>query len=378
MSHHKELCQWRGVVSSHLEKLSWNQVKVLAEYSYGMVMTQQSGLSRIAKYLGQVEQAQENTVRQRLREWCYDAPDKRGRGRQEVEVAACFEGLLGWVVSWWRSGERQIVLALDATSLGQVFTVLVLSVMYRGCSIPVAWAIVGGTQQGSWQAHWLGMLALAHRAIPRKWRVVVLTDRGLYAKWLFAAIRGYRWHPFMRINTQGQYRLRCSQTWHPLSALVRQDGKLVARRIVCFKTPSAQLTCCVLGYWYPVFKDPWLIVTDLPLNQASALWYGWRTWIECGFKDFKRGGWRWEQTKMTRPERAERLWLIMSVATLWVLSVGGEADALAADPAFLDKPKPRSLSCFVLGLITIRAALDTRFHLPFGRFIPDYCSKAPT
>lgn len=163
MSHHKELCQWRGVVSRHLEKLSWNQAKVLAEYSYGMVMTQHGGLSRIANYLGQIQQAQENSVRQRLREWCYDAPDKRGRGRQEVEVAACFAGLLGWVVSWWRSGERQIVLALDATSLGQVFTVLVLSVMYRGCSIPVAWAIVGGTQQGSWQGHWLGMLALAHR-----------------------------------------------------------------------------------------------------------------------------------------------------------------------------------------------------------------------
>ena len=31
-------------------------------------------------------------------------------------------------------------------------------------------------------------------------------------------------------------------------------------------------------------------------------------WIECGFKDSKRGGWHWEQTKRLAPARAERLW----------------------------------------------------------------------
>ena len=41
----------------------------------------------------------------------------------------------------------------------------------------------------------------------------------------------------------------------------------------------------------------------------------------------KRGGWGWHQTKMVDPERAERLWLAIAVATLWAVSVGGEADA---------------------------------------------------
>ena len=71
----------------------------------------------------------------------------------------------------------------------------------------------------------------------------------------------------------------------------------------------------------------WLIVTDLAPEQATAVWYGMRSWIEGGFKDTKRGGWHWHQTKMTDPERAERLWLAIAVATLWVVSVGGEVDA---------------------------------------------------
>jgi len=377
MSHQAGLCQWIGVVSSRQPTLSWSGAKVLGEYSYGMVMTRRSGLSCIADYMATLKQEGFNTVRQRLREWCYDAPDKAGRKRQEVEVTGCFVYLLAWVVSWWRSGEKRMVLALDATNLGQRFTVLVISVVYRGCAIPVAWAIVPGNNKGAWKAHWLGMLALVHQAIPRKWCVLVLTDRGLYAKWLYQAIRGYRWHPFMRINSGGLYRLRRGNTWRSLSELVKQNGVVLARRVVCFKTERAQLSCTLLACWQEAYADPWLIVTDLPLKEANVVWYAMRAWIECGFKDFKRGGWQWEQTKMTRPERAERLWLVMTVATLWVVSVGGEAEEELCPSTLPPLTAPRCLSCFVLGLNRILSAVSLYHSIPVGRFFPEPWPKVP-
>ena len=89
------------------------------------------------------------------------------------------------------------------------------------------------------------------------------------------------------------------------------------------------------------------------------VWYSMRTWIEGGFKDTKRGGWQWHQTKMTDPARASRLWLAIAVATLWVVSVGGEADAtqpcsgLEALPerhiarrTATKRSRPRLQSCF--------------------------------
>ncbi len=66
----------------------------------------------LAHLLGQ----RENTVRQRLREWSYDAADKRGAHRQAVEVTACFALLLRWVLAGWASDERRLALALDATT----------------------------------------------------------------------------------------------------------------------------------------------------------------------------------------------------------------------------------------------------------------------
>ena len=70
-----------------------------------------------------------------------------------------------------------------------------------------------------------------------------------------------------------------------------------------------------------------MILTDLPPEASTACWYGLRAWIEQGFKITKRVCWQWQRTHMTQPERAARLWLAVAVATLWLLSVGGEADA---------------------------------------------------
>ena len=66
----------------------------------------------------------------------------------------------------------------------------------------------------------------------------------------------------------------------------------------------------------------------MPPAVGEVCWYGLRAWIEQGFKRTKRGGWQWQQTRMTDPARAARLWLAIAVATRWLVSVGGEVDAM--------------------------------------------------
>lgn len=383
MSHHQGLEQWTEIVSSQMPHLSKTQAAVLALYSFGVVMMQSSGMRRVSVFLGALLGRKENSVRQQLREFCYDADDKRGEQRQEIEVTVCFGGLVSWVLAWWGSGEQRLALALDATSLGQRFTVLALSVVYRGCAVPVAWAIVPGTQSTSWRWHWQGLLDTVAQSVPQGWTVIVLADRGLYARWLFQHIVRLHWHPFLRINQQGQFRLRHSTTFQPLKTVVQQDGIARHLEIVCFKTPKAQLSCTLLAQWEADYTDPWLILTDLLPTQATTAWYGLRTWIEAGFKDLKRGGWHWHQTAMTDPARAERLWLVLSIATLWVLSVGGQAEytlcAAGFDPLPLTplRSRPRLLSCFARGMALILAAFFRADPCPIGSFFPEPWASLP-
>ena len=92
------------------------------------------------------------------------------------------------------------------------------------------------------------------------------------------------------------------------------------------KKPERRLECTLLACWEEGYDEPWFLVTDLDPDQAEGLWYGMRSWIEGGFKLLKSGGWQWQATRMTDPDRVERLWLVLAVATRYVLAVGGEAD----------------------------------------------------
>ena len=111
-------------------------------------------------------------------------------------------------------------MAVDASALGRRFVVLCVAVVYRGGALPVAWAVLPANVRGSWKRPWLRLLRRFRDALPGRWSVVVLADRGLYAKWLFQAIQKLDWHPFMRINTRGSFRPDGEKQRRPLLSFV--------------------------------------------------------------------------------------------------------------------------------------------------------------
>jgi hypothetical protein len=387
------LSHWQQTVSRHLPHLTKPQAVVLALWSFGMVLAQSCGITSGVAVLAPLIDTQESALRQRLREWCYDADDTAGADRQikrqALDGPTCFAPLLGWVLAWWPPTEQRLALALDAATLGQRFTVLCISVIYRGCAIPIAWEVVSATGKGAWRPHGDALFARLADRVPSEWCVIVLADRGRYARWLFRTIQARGGHPFLRINRGGNYRPYGERAFRPLALAVRQGGTGWSGRVTCFSSADCQLDSTLLAHWDLGHADPWLILTDLPPHAADVAWYGLRPMIECGFKDVKRGGWHWEQTKMTDPARARRLWLAIAVATLWVVSVGGVAEdsavadgqpasMIAALPALTEREirpmrrsRPRLLSCVRRGVLVIIATVLATGSLPHSAFIPE-------
>ena len=166
MSHRKALSQWEESVSRHLPHLSRPQAHVLALWSYGMVLAKSCGLTSVAALLADLLGSSLSTLRQQLREWCYDAQDKKGAHRQEVDVTRCFAPLLCWIVSLWPANECRLALAMDATTRTSRFTVLCMSVVYRRCAIPVAWKVMRGGEQGSWEPYGKALFTALQGACP--------------------------------------------------------------------------------------------------------------------------------------------------------------------------------------------------------------------
>lgn len=367
------LKQWTPIVSEKMPHLSIPQVVGLATWSFGIVMTKSSSLTKVSQFIALVNGEKVTAVRQRLREWYEEAEAKKGLHRRSLDVSSCFAPLLMWVLNLLPANIKQIALALDATTIGDKFVVLSLNILLAGCGIPIAWCVVLANKPGSWKGHWQKLINALLEVIPSGFQVIVTADRGLYADWLYQLIVDAGWHPFLRINHQGTYRVPPHQTWQPLVDVVSAPGQSWSGQIVCFKTNP--LECTLLARWDIGYQDPWLILTDIEPTQTSAVWYGLRPSTECVYRDVKSDGWHWHNTRLLNPQRAERLWLAMAVSTLWMVMLGGEAENQSSPPNLETLPSrhlvfsqplnlrpQRHISCFLQGLLTLIANLLN--HLP--------------
>jgi hypothetical protein len=117
------IAEWQKRVTALVPSLSPSQAKVLGLLSYGIVLFDGCGMTRLSNGLAKIEQVKAWRLRQRLREFYYEAEAKRGKKRREVDVRACFGDLLAGILQDWH-GEKRLSLALDASTLGERFTVL--------------------------------------------------------------------------------------------------------------------------------------------------------------------------------------------------------------------------------------------------------------
>ena len=373
------LSQWTQEVSTAFAHLSKPQRWGLALWSAGIALTGAAGLAQVSALLSAVLLEPEQRVFQRLREWYLDTEQKRGKKRRELDVATCFAPLLRWVmrlIEVLPAEKRRLALALDATSLRNQWTILAVSVLVAGCAIPVAWKVLPAEQEGSWRPYWEALLTCLGKSVPAEWEVIVLADRGLYARWLWDCIVAQGWHPFLRVNLGSKAREIGSATFEWFSRWVPAPGTAWQGRMECVAGKASRLLATVLMQWEPGYEAAWIILTDLEPAHVQIGWYGLRIWIEGGFKDFKRGLWGWHHTKMARATCVERLWLALALAQLWCLSLGCQAEARQAERVSLREPgadlpqthiarrkrtrpagqlPPRRLSCVVRGRLLLLA-----------------------
>jgi hypothetical protein len=325
------LYQWADILHQHLP-LTKCQALGLALWSIGIVLAKSGSLTAVALALSIWLVWPRPNLLKRLREWYLEADAKkgagtqgRGRKRRDWHVEGCAPALVRWVLATWPS--PSVVLVLDATTIHNRFTVLTIALVYRRSAIPLLWTVLPGNTPEAWQPHWERMLGALAREIGGDRFVLVLTDRGLYSPKMFRAIVRVGWHPLMRIRAQGYYRPSGQSAWIPLANVAPPWNRQEAWYGDAFKNSEGRLACTLVAWQTEGHAEPWLLLTDLPVERVQACWYGLRGWIEHCFKHLKSAGWNCERTRMISPERVSRHWLALAVAMLWTVSAGGEAEA---------------------------------------------------
>lgn len=66
------------------------------------------------------------------------------------------------------------------------------------------------------------------------------------ADWLYQEITSLGWHPFFRINHQGQYCIPDSDSWQSLATVLSRENPNWSGQVTCFK--SNPIDCTLKNY----------------------------------------------------------------------------------------------------------------------------------
>jgi hypothetical protein len=377
MNQLKRLYQWGETLKPVFPQLSVPQVLLLALFSFGMALAQDCRLRQVAlalSFLGKPD-----TVERRLQRFLDNAllcgkkviasQKKRKKSEERKEAnerslgfrQTCVTDFCRWVLSSLPE-TSSLVLLVDETSLGEHLRVMAISLAYRGRAIPLAWRCYHPQEWTDKQVPLiLQLLETIQAAHPMGRSVLVQADRGIgTSPDLLSGIADLGWYYLMRV--QGLVRLQqANGTVVSFSEMVPKVGSVYSEAVQAFKK-SGWLCCRALGVWRRGQKEPWLLLTNCPEAQTGD--YAIRMWEEEAFRDLKSSGWQWQWSHVYDPEHAERLWLVMSLAYVWMLSLGTlveQEEELRREVTRGTKPH---LSFFHLGLTLFLRWIARALEMP--------------
>jgi len=262
---------------------------------------------------------------------------------------------------------RQLVATLDWTEHaedGQHRIALNL-VTKHGRATPLLWMTVRGKdlkdKRNSYEDELLRRL---HRCLPETAKeVIILADRGFGDTDLYDMLRGELGFYFAIRFRQGitvedtSGHAQPGAGWVPSNGRARllENAKVTGKRFEVKKVVAVKKRR---------MKEPWLIAADLPANFTTAdqivSLYGRRFSCEENFRDEKdpRFGLGTLNIRLSRPERRDRLMLVLAIATTLLTLLGAAGEALGLDAKLrANTVKRRTHSLFRQGREYMRGVL---------------------
>lgn len=243
-------------------------------------------------------------------------------GNEKIDCDEVMAAYAGDIFAHLTRSGQTIVLMLDQSKLNDVNEVLMLSLRIGARALPVAWR-VRRTQGNIGFASQQELLNAVRDGLPPDATVMLAADRfygtAMLIGWCQEAGWGYR------IRLKGNLSLK------------HEGGELCtgeAVQLVPGGLEGAELygsgVVTNIGLLHEKgHPEPWIIAMDARPSPYTTLDYGLRWGIEPMFSDFKSRGFGITQSHIVRPDRLERLILIMAIAMYWAVSCGA-ADAQKA------------------------------------------------
>jgi hypothetical protein len=241
---------------------------------------------------------------------------------------------------------RPLVLVMDGSEVGRGCLALLVSVLYQGRALPLAWVVVKGSKGHFPAQTHVTLLQQVAALSPAEAEVVFLGDGEFDSITLQAAMEAAGYVYVCR--TASNILVYHEDVWRPLRAIGVEKGTCVMWSGVGF-TQANYGPVQVIAWWEAGYTEPLYLVTNLASQEEACGWYRQRAHIETFFSDQKSRGFQLHKSHLADPARLARLMIATCLAYLWLIYLG--ALALRTDwRKVIHRTDRCDLSLFQLGL----------------------------
>lgn len=310
------------------------QARNVAWFITGLIIAAHCQLTRLARHLPWV--GQRDSLVQRLR---------RILMNPRLDVRTLYGPTVGYVLHWVNNANG-LILVIDRTLIGEALNILMVSVAFRGRTLPLAWKVQ--KKQGSFQSRYIrAALRFVAQWAPAKAHIWVVGDREFQDVALQSFVRDdLGWHFVQRLDRSTWVYPRGRRAFKLQHSALRRGEFRSFGRVQVTRQRFGWVE--LVGYWRAGEDEPWYLISDQTLGRRAVRIYQRRFWIEEMFRDFKSHGWNIQASGLRLPVRFERLLLMIALAYVWFVQIGLSVVKRGLR-RWIDRRARRNLSYFRLG-----------------------------
>jgi hypothetical protein len=269
-----------------------------------------------------------------------------------------------------RGGRGEIRAAMDRTMINDTINLLFITLAYGGRALPLGWVRVPheGNSDLKLQQR---LLRWFKECLPEGARATIIADREFHSIHLATWIeKSLKLNFVLRIKAGTS--VEFLGDWYSAGDLASRGRTRFWKSIKVTMDGKASHRVNLVTVWDRDQEEPWLLITNLTDAEKVREIYANRFWIEEMFSDHKSRGLNFESTKLTDPDRIERLLVAVTLAYLWIMEVGAFVVNGGQWRQVDNRGAERSVSLCQIGLRWLRERQNLGFLPPIftGCFKP--------
>lgn len=266
---------------------------------------------------------------------------------------------------------KELILAIDGTTLGNKHAALAISFLYEEVSLPLCWLVRKGGKGHFKEAQHIELLEKAYQIlqpiIPSDYQVVLLGDGEFDGADLQLVLgQKFHWNYVLRTSCDCLLFENQEDAFRPKDLTV-MNGDFHFFEQVGFGANQKITTNFTLWHQKQLYQEPIPLISNLDDPRKITQLYQKRYRIERLFKGMKSSGFNIHQTRLTKIPALEKLILAVSIAYILMICFAKQNAERAIITKITRIRKQNVLSPIVLALRILNYCMENsiEFFLSF-------------